>query len=278
MDRILFQLGPISIYTFGAGLAIATGLSFWLAIHESKRFKMDPDQMWTLVMLVLVAGVLGARLFFVLFYSPAFYWQHPLDIFKIYEGGLSIHGGILGGILAGWWYTTRHAISFWKAADILAPALILGQAVARLGCDVYGKVMAQAWPWGVHFQGQLVHPVQVYEIVLDLVLFIFLWGKRDRQSYPGQLFIYYLGGYAGIRLLLELFRDNPSLIGGFTPAHITSTMFIIAAIALNWRRARYAIPEQKERQPYTFWVSPIVWGGITGLAAVCIWIFYALNG
>lgn len=113
MDSILFQLGPFTVYAFGASIAVGTLIAIWLADREAKRVRMDADQISTLSIILLVAGILGARIFFVMLYDPAYYFQHPLDIFRIYEGGLSIHGGILGSILAGLWYTRRTALSFW---------------------------------------------------------------------------------------------------------------------------------------------------------------------
>ena len=278
MDRILFHVGPFTVYTFGASIAVGTLIAIWLADWEAKRVGMDADQVSTLSIILLVAGILGARIFFVMFYDPIYYWQHPFDIFKIYEGGLSIHGGILGAILAGLWYTRRTALSFWAVADLLAPAAVLAQGIARVGCDVYGKVMAAAWPWGVPVQGQLVHPVQIYETLLDLALFIFLWGKRERQRYSGQIFIYYLGGYALIRLVLEFFRTNPTLIGKLTPAHFTSILFIIAALGIDRWRSRYEVVRLETMNAPALWVSPGVWIAITVLAAASLGIFYSLNG
>lgn len=277
MDRILFHLGPVTVYTFGASIAIGALVAILLADREAKRLEMDTDQVSTLSMIILVAGILGARIFFVMFYDPIYYWQHPLDIFKIYEGGLSIHGGILGAIMAGLWYTRRTALPFWAAADMLAPAAVLAQGIARVGCDVYGKIMTATWPWGVEVQGQLVHPVQIYETLLDLALFIFLWGKRERQRYEGQIFIYYLGGYALIRLILEFFRTNPVWIGILTPAHLTSIIFIVAALGMDRWYFKNEVVSTKTQEAPIFWVSPRVWTVIIILAAASVGIFYAMN-
>ena len=187
MERVLFQLGPVSIYTFSVSIAVGGLAAYWLTHKETQRIKMDDNSIDNLFIILLIAGILGARIFYILFYNPAFYWQHPFEVIKINEGGLSIHGGILGAVAAGLWYTRRLKIPFWPVADLLAPAVILAQGIARVGCDVYGRVMSQAWPWGINLQGQLVHPVQIYETILDLTLFIFLWGKRDRQKYSGQI-------------------------------------------------------------------------------------------
>lgn len=278
MDRILFSIGPFPIYTFGAGIAIGVLIALWLADREAKRRGIDSEVIFTLSLIVLIAGVIGARIFYILPYDPVYYWQHPLDFFKIYEGGLSIQGGLFGAILAGWWYTRKIKLSFWKAADILAPAVILAQGISRVGCDVYGKVMAQSWPWGVYFQGNLVHPVQIYETLLDFALFIFLWGMRDRQKYPGQIFVYYLGGYSLIRFTVEFFRINPLWLGILTPAHLTSILFVTAAIVLAvWASRHSLINHELPLQTHLLWVSLRVWSAMFLLALISIGIFYTLN-
>lgn len=278
MDRILFQFGPLTIYTFGFAIAVGTLTAYLLAIREAKRNGLDEEKLSTLILVILLAGVLGARIFFVLFYQPAYYWHNPADIFKLYEGGLSIHGGILGALLAGLWYTKRVKLPFWKTSDLIAPAAVLGQGIARVGCDVYGKVMSGIWPWGIEVNGLVVHPVQIYEALLDLALFVFLWGQRSRQKYTGQIFVYYLGGYALIRLILEFFRTNPTIIGDVTPAHLTSSAFIVVSYALNSWLGKRNPGEIIAGIPSSTWVAPLVWGQVIILALVNVMIFYALAG
>ena len=277
MERVLFQLGPVSIYTFSVSIAVGVLAAYWLTHKETQRIKMDDNSIDNLFIILLIAGILGVRIFYILFYNPAFYWQHPFEVIKINEGGLSIHGGILGAVAAGLWYTRRLKIPFWPVADLLAPAVILAQGIARVGCDVYGRVMSQAWPWGINLQGQLVHPVQIYETILDLTLFIFLWGKRDRQKYSGQIFVFYLAGYAGIRLVLEFFRTNPVIIWNITPAHLTGILFILLAIGLDLWLSRVKPVPKTETQMERFWVSAKVWKAVIALTAVCITVFYIIR-
>lgn len=278
MNRILFEMGPITVYTFGLSIAVGVIAAYYLAEREAKRLSLDADKVSTLFLILLAAGIIGARLFYVLFYDPAYYAQHLAEIIKINEGGLSIHGGIIGAILAGWWYCRKAELSFWFAADLLAPAAILAQGIARVGCDVYGKAMTVIWPWGVQMQGQVVHPVQIYETLLDLALFIFLWGQRDRQKYSGQIFIYYLGFYALIRFILEFFRSNPVLLASFTPAHITSVLFIMIAIGLAWWRSRQNLAVQYPQEASVIWIRPKVWLTVLSMAVISVGIFFALAG
>ncbi|MEN6461963.1 MAG: prolipoprotein diacylglyceryl transferase [Syntrophomonas sp.] len=278
MERILFHLGPMPIYTFGVSIAMGVLAAFWLTGRETKRSNMDANTIDTLFIILLLAGIVGARIFYVLFYNPVFYWQHLFDIIRINEGGLSIHGGIIGAAVAGFWYTRRFKIPFWPVADLLAPVALLAQGIARVGCDVYGRVMSKAWPWGINLQGQIVHPVQIYETILDLGLFIYLWGKRDRQKYSGQIFVYYLSGYAGIRFILEFFRTNPVILYNITPAHLTSVLFILLAVGMSlWLSRGELLPETSQKMN-RFWVSTKVWGIVVALAAICIAIFYISNG
>lgn len=277
MNRILLTIGPITIYTFGLSIAAGVLAAYYLTDREAKRRDIEADQMGTLFIILLISGILGARIFYILFYNPAYYLQHLAAIIQINEGGLSIHGGIIGAILAGWWYTRKTGLPFWNSADILAPAAIIAQGIARVGCDVYGRAMAVAWPWGVVLQGQVVHPVQIYETLLDLALFIFLWGKRHRQKYSGQIFILYLGLYAFIRFLLEFFRTNPVIWASLTPAHITSSLFIITAVFLALWRSRFKIDVQYN-QKAALWIEPKVWLAVSALAIICTALFYLLAG
>jgi phosphatidylglycerol:prolipoprotein diacylglycerol transferase len=137
--------------------------------------------------------------------------------------------------------------------------------------------MGQVWPWGVGVQGQLVHPVQIYETILDFLLLIYLWRKKERQLYSGQIFVHYLGGYALIRMVLEFFRTNPVLIGGITPAHLTSTLFIIAALILNrWCSNNGAL--ESARTTSAGWNNTKFSAAVIVLLIACIEIFYGLNG
>lgn len=275
MERVLLHLGPVPIYKFGLTIALGILAGFWLVNREARRTGQDQDQVLNLVILVVLGGIIGARLFYILAYDPGYYWQHPMDMLKIYQGGLSIHGGIIGALAAGWWYSQHSKLEFWSLADLLVLGTILAQAIARIGCDIFGVSMAHAWPWGVMVAGNLVHPVQIYETILDLGLFLVLWGKRDRANYRGQLFIWYLFGYALIRFGVEFFRDNPHIIGPITPAHLTSLVFIVLAILLHFIRSKRgkndiaALSHQK--------ISLKVWLGTIFLAIGGIVIFYWLS-
>lgn len=133
----------------------------------------------------------------------------------------------------------KHQIPLWKTADTFAPGIIIGQAIGRIGCDVFGVPMERGWPWGIEFMGNIVHPVQIYEVVLNFALFLVLWHKRKSVIYEGQLFIYYIIGFSLNRFVVEFFRSNPLVFGEISIAHLYSVgMIIVALIAKEFLKKR----------------------------------------
>lgn len=168
----LFSIGPIHIYFFGLMIAIAAIAGGAFAIKQGEKRGINEDIMFNLIIIVLISGVLGARLFYILFYDPSFYFKNPGEIINIDEGGLSIHGGIFSAIVAGYVYSIKSKIAFFKLADIAVMGIALAQGIGRVGCDVFGKAMINIMPWGINYNGQILHPAQVYEFILDYILFI----------------------------------------------------------------------------------------------------------
>jgi phosphatidylglycerol:prolipoprotein diacylglycerol transferase len=201
-------------------IAAAFLLALWVAVKEAKRKGIDPNLVSDFGIYGLIFGILGARLAYILFFDFKYYLNHPLQILAIWQGGLVLYGGIMGGILAGIWFIKRHKLKFWKFADTLTPSLILGQAIGRIGCflsgDSYG--LPTNLPWGVRFPkgslsnlrfGQVaIHPTQIYELVLNLAIFLILWKIRKRKTFDGFLFLLYLILYSIIRFFIEFFRAD----------------------------------------------------------------------
>lgn len=232
MRRLLFQLGPLPIYTFGLMLAIGIVVATYIIYREARRKGLDSNYILDFVFWALIVGLLGARIGYIIFANPVYYLQNPLAFFRIQDGGLSIHGAIVGGIITGFFFARKKRISFWRLADTVAPGLALGIAIGRVGCDVFGKPMSGTWFWGVPLNGQLLHPVQVYEFLFDYLLFFYLWRRRARIKYDGQLFLQFMGLYATVRGLVEFFRYNPTVIGPLSVAHMASLAFIFMALVL----------------------------------------------
>jgi len=233
MQTILFRLGPFSISLFGTFIALGIAAGLYILNQEAKRKKLDQDEVLNLAIYSIIAAVVGARLYYILVFNPAYYLNNLNEIIMINQGGLSIQGGLLGAILFAWFYVRRKKLSFWKLADTFAPAIILGQAIGRIGCDVFGVVMKKAYPWGAKIGGQLLHPAQAYEIILNYLLFAILWNRRDKVKYNGQLFLWYIIGFSINRGIVEFFRSNPVVFKPFTVVHLTSFVIILIAIAIK---------------------------------------------
>jgi len=228
----LFNVGGFSIYLFGVTVAIGIAAGYYISSKEVKRKGLEEERVSEFLIYSIIVGIIGGRLGYVFIYNPSYYLRNPFEILKIHDGGMSIHGSLLAGILFAIWYVKKYSLDFWKIADATAPGLAIGQAIGRIGCDVFGYPMARPWPWGVLINGQLLHPAQVYEFLLDYIMFLVLWRYKDRIKYNGQLFIIYLIFFNINRAIVEFFRENPMVFPPFSVAHLMSAFFIILALLL----------------------------------------------
>lgn len=273
----LFSIGPFHIYFFGVAVAVGIAVGTIFAINEAKKRDISSETITDLVLIAIISGIVGARLFYILFYNPSIYFNNPLEIFKIYEGGLSIHGGIFTAVVAGYIYTVKKKKSFLKLADIIVTALPLAQGIGRVGCDVFGKPMSDIMPWGINYGGQILHPAQVYEFILDYILFIFLWRRSYNKKFDGELFAIYLISFPIIRGNVEFFRINPIIWGPFSISHLLSLILIIIGIVvykiLSKNSAEYNNDlVNKEIKLSTSILYLIV------LIAVSVFVFYYVQG
>jgi phosphatidylglycerol:prolipoprotein diacylglycerol transferase len=202
---IVLQLGPITIYWYGLLIVLAILAGLALTLHLARQYKISRDEIWNLSFYLIVFGLISARLFH-LFYLWPYYWKDSLAIFRVWEGGLSIHGAIVGGIIATLLYcfiakkrNAKHQkinLSFWFLADLLAPALVLGQAIGRWGNyfnqELYGQPTNLAWGIPIDFFNRTegfssfayFHPTFLYESIWCFAIFLillFLHKQRIRK-------------------------------------------------------------------------------------------------
>lgn len=227
-----FHFFGIPISFLGLTTAIGVLIGFFVAKREFKRKGLDVNKLYDLSVYAVLSGLIGARLFYVLFYNFDYYLKNPVDIIKINDGGMSIHGALILAFIVSFIYIRKNKLSFLNYADAIAPSIILGQGIGRVGCDVFGKPMNTSYFWGVMYQGQLVHPVQVYEFILNYLVFFLLWRLRKKTKYSGQLFFLYVILFAINRGIVEFFRINPSIYGWFSISHLLSLLFIIGALTV----------------------------------------------
>lgn len=218
MHPILFQFGPITIFSYGILIACGFGSALWLAGKEGVRRGVDEKSIHDLGSLVLVAALVGSRALYVILEWSQFA-DEPLRAFAIWEGGLVFYGGLLLAVPSAIWFIRRSRLPVWITTDLAAPCVSLGQFFGRLGCFFAGCCYGAetSAPWAVTFSnpsglaplGVSLHPTQLYSAVGNLFLFLFLYyWARPRQRFDGQLFGLYLILYPTLRFAIEFFRAD----------------------------------------------------------------------
>jgi len=246
MYPVLFKLGHFTLRSYGVMIATAFIVGLYVARKEAKRKGIGEENIVNFSLYALIAGIIGARLYYIIFYDLSNYLSHPAEIFFIWKGGLAIHGGIIGGLLTAIWFAKRQKLSFWKLSDTLAPSLILGQAIGRIGCFLIGGAYGTPTqlPWGIVFPkgtpasfaygSQPLHPTELYEMILDFSIFLFLWKWRKKGKYDGYLFLLYLILYSGIRFFVEIFRGDSLYIWGTSlkTAQVIGILIIVTSLLI----------------------------------------------
>ncbi|MBD8067781.1 prolipoprotein diacylglyceryl transferase [Bacillus sp. PS06] len=271
----LVSIGPFTIYFFGVMIAIGVLVAILLFMKLAKQKGLDHKVLFDGVFYSLIGGIIGARIIYVLIYNPSYYISNPINILSIHEGGLSIHGGLVGGLLVGYFFLRHHKIPIWKTLDAVAPALILAQGISRIGCDVFGGPISNALPWGIEVNGEYLHPAQAYEFLLDYLLFGYLFLRLKRPAYTGQIFIHYLIGFLIIRAIVEFSRLNPMVFGPFSVSHIMSLIGIIFAIILMIvRKKDKSTPKGNVIKKNDFMKTALV---VIGLMILSLVIYYLVQ-
>jgi phosphatidylglycerol:prolipoprotein diacylglycerol transferase len=252
MHPVLIELGSFALRWYGVMIATAIAVGMWLAGREGVRKGFEKQKIYDFYFYVILAGILGARIYYVLFSDLSYYLADPLKIFALWEGGLAIHGAILAGVLVTFWYTWKQRLPFWSWLDTFAPSLILGQAIGRIGCFFNGDAHGYptSLPWGLVFSpsscagqmfpGQPLHPTQLYELGFNLIIFWVLWRLRRKSFFDGFLFLTYAILYSSTRIFVEHFRADQLTYWRNISAAQTLGFFVIATsvttlIVLNRR-------------------------------------------
>jgi len=239
---IAFQLGPLSIRWYGILMALAMALGLWLAYRDARRRGLDPESFLKAAELSLLGALVGARLYYVLF-SLDYYSQFPRKILAVWEGGLAIHGGIIGGLIVGGGYALRRRLPLRQFMDVAAPSLILGQAIGRWGNffneEAFGR--PTGLPWKLYIspphrppgfaQFEYFHPTFLYESLWDLGVFLalVLWLRPMWRERPGALFFWYVGLYSVGRLIIESLRLDSFWLGSLRVPQLASAVGIVIA-------------------------------------------------
>ena len=175
MHPIICKIGPFTVYSYGVMMAIAVLVCSTLLSKDAKRLKIKPEIIFDLVFWVVLFGILGARVFYVLL-NLEYFRQNPLEIVMIQNGGLAWQGGLVFGMLAGFFYIRRHALAFRETLDLIAPYVALGHSIGRIGCFLNGCCYGKEVSWGIYFPlyRAHLHPTQLYESASLFLIFLVL--------------------------------------------------------------------------------------------------------
>lgn len=247
MHSIAFEIGGLTIYWYGILAALGFLAAFWTAAKRAPREGIAPEVILDLAPWLIGGAIVGARLYYVIYYWNAEFAGKPFsEIFLIRRSGLVWYGGLIGASLATIVFARRRKLALWKIADIIAPSIALGHVFGRIGCLMTGCCYGRATnlPWAIHFpadhwtHGAGVHPTQIYESLLNLLLFFALTWLYRRKRFDGQIFGLYLVGYAILRAFVESFRGDYAVhyvSGWLTPAQLISLAILLIGVGLLWK-------------------------------------------
>ena len=269
IDPVAFEIGPVQVHWYGIFIATAALLGAWLATRVARWLGEEPDHAWSMLLVVMIAAIIGARL-----YHVVHMWEHylanPIEIPQIWNGGLGIPGGVAGGAVGVLLYTRPRGLNAARWMDIAAPALLLGQAIGRLGNfvnqELYGPPISlcgtefpPCLPFGIRIDAlhraetgwdagtfpvettQFV-PLFAYEAVLNLIgmaVILFVIRRFAPRLFAGDAVAMYIMWYGAVRTLLETYRvNNWTILGVPTAMWLGIIGFVLAAAWLVYRHRR----------------------------------------
>lgn len=247
----LVELGPLTIRWYGLLIASAVLIGVSLSQYLAKRRKVNPDIISDLALWLIVSAIPSARLYYVLFQWSE-YAQKPGDIIAIWKGGIAIHGAIIGGSLAALIFARLQKIPFWQLADLVAPSLILGQAIGRWGnffnSEAFGRPTNLPWKLFIPYPNrpagyknfEYFHPTFLYESLWDLMVFgllitLFFRDLKRPRLKLGTLALVYMVAYSAGRVWIEGLRTDSLMLGPLRIAQVISLSGMILGLAgLAW--------------------------------------------
>jgi phosphatidylglycerol---prolipoprotein diacylglyceryl transferase len=243
MHPILIDFGFFSIKTYGFFIAAAFLAGIALAVREARRQGVDSQIILDMSFYMIIGAIVGSRLFYVLT-NFTYYLTHPLDLFKVWQGGLTFYGGFILAISVCLYMIHRYRMGIWKTFDLFAPSLALGVMLGRLGCFSAGCCHGRPCdlPWAITFTHPEslallhvpLHPVQLYASAGALITFVVLYCMRNRKTFDGQLALLWMLLYSASRSVEELFRGDvrEDLLLGYPSARIIALGMLVGVAAL----------------------------------------------
>lgn len=259
MFPTLIKIGSFYLPTYGVLVALGFLAGLTVTLRLARRIGLPADKITNLAVYCAIAGIFGAKLFMILF-DFGDYLQNPGQIFtfETLQAAGVFHGGLIAALIFAAFYMRRQALPALRTTDAFAPGIAVGQAIGRLGCFAAGCCWGKQCdlPWGVHFRSNFaapvpldkaLHPVQLYESVADLAIFIFLYRQFGRSEKPGQILGLYLVLYSIARFIIEFFREHEqSLLGPFSLTQWIALGLLLLGLGILLRRGNsVALPQRK---------------------------------
>ncbi|GLO68415.1 prolipoprotein diacylglyceryl transferase [Oceanobacillus kimchii] len=245
IDRVFLEIGPLTIYWYGVIIATGAALGLWIAMKEAERLGLKRDLLMDFIIYAVPIAIICARIYYVIFdwenYSEGPFWR----VIAVWEGGIAVHGAIIGGVLTAIVFSRLKNISFWQLADIVAPSLILGQAIGRWGNFMNqeahgGELLESSFLYDLlpefiinqmTINGVTYHPTFLYESLWNIIIFVLLLLLRRFNPLRGEVFLTYLIGYSIGRFFIEGMRtDSLYVVGDLRTAQLVSIFLIIGSI------------------------------------------------
>ncbi len=252
IDPEIVRIGPFAVRWYGVMYLIGFASSYLLVNYQIKKkgLQISKDNLVSLYTYLVLGLMAGARLGYILFYDLPTYVRHPFEIFAVWHGGMSFHGGLIGSVIAGILFCRKFRLDIWQVADMVMATAPVGLALGRLGNFINGELYGRVShvPWAMVFPGGGPlprHPSQLYELALEgVVLFIILWSLKEKMSRPGLLSSLFLFLYGLFRFIAEFFREPDVqlgfILGPFTMGQLLSSGMILLGILLFFLRRKKA--------------------------------------
>ena len=241
MYPVLFEFGEFQLRSYGTIVALSFLIGLWLSMKEAERKGLDPKLIQEFAVYGFIGGIIGARLYFVLFSEPSYFFQHPWEIFAVWSGGIGVIGALIGGFIVALWFCHKRNLSLLKFGDTLAPGIALAQSFGQLACllngDSYGR--PTDLPWAITYTDSRsfaplnipLHPIEIYEMAAYFLVFLLVWNIRQHDRLNGLAFFTYLAGYGTARFLVDFFRGDPAMFAwGIQAAQVFGAAMILASV------------------------------------------------
>jgi prolipoprotein diacylglyceryl transferase len=228
INPIAFKIFNLEVRWYGIFMALAILLGSAIVLKYTKKNGYKEDDIIDLILVVIPFGIIGARLYYVIF-NWSYYSGDFLRIVNLRGGGLAIHGAVIGGLISGFIFCKKRKLNFSELIDFAAVALILGQAIGRWGNFTNGEAHGGVTdlPWGILVDGQKVHPAFLYESIWNIMIFLLLvfLGKKLKKK-DGDIFAIYIGLYSVGRFFIEGLRTDSLMLGSLRMAQVISLILI----------------------------------------------------